>query len=152
MPSGWRSANFDSSLRFDSGLRIDPSLRQPESYDASPTEGGDGGGGDDGRWVNADFGISASMAPQEMDLTPLGRFNRMYQEVHGYLSIVVCAFGICSNIINIIVLTRKTMITPTNCLLTAIAVADLLTMVSYLPYSAYFYCYGVLDSQFGHTR
>lgn len=90
----------------------------------------------------------------DMDTTTtlLNRFNLFYQDVHGYLSIVVCTFGICSNVINVVVLTRKSMITPTNCLLTAITVADLLTMTSYLPYSAYFYCYGVLDSRFGHAR
>jgi len=35
---------------------------------------------------------------------------------------------------------RVVQITPTNHLLTALAIADLLTMVSYLPYAVYFYC------------
>jgi hypothetical protein len=41
---------------------------------------------------------------------------------------------------NVMVLTRRTMRTPTNVLLTALAVADALTMLSYLPYAVYFYC------------
>lgn len=77
-------------------------------------------------------------------------FNKWYQGVHGYLSIVVCVFGILSNIINIVVLTRKPMLTPTNCILTAIAVADMMTMLSYLPFAAYFYCVTVLEPGYGH--
>ena len=86
------------------------------------------------------------------DPSALVLFSRRYQVVHGYLSIFVCLFGIISNIINVIVLTRRNMTTPTNCLLTAIAVADLLTMVSYLPYASYFYCFTVLDKDYGHAR
>lgn len=85
-------------------------------------------------------------------LSYLTTFNKWYQGVHGYLSIVVCVFGILSNIINIVVLTRKPMLTPTNCILTAIAVADMMTMLSYLPFAAYFYCVTVLDQEYGHPR
>ena len=87
-----------------------------------------------------------------IDPSALVLFSRRYQAVHGYLSILVCLFGIISNVINVIVLTRRNMTTPTNCLLTAIAVADLLTMVSYLPYASYFYCFTVLDKDYGHAR
>ena len=83
---------------------------------------------------------------------PLELFGVWYQGIHGYLSIVVCTFGILSNLVNVAVLTRPHMFTPTNCLLTAIAVADLMTMASYLPYAAYFYCYAVLDYDYGHPR
>jgi len=41
-------------------------------------------------------------------------------------------------------------ITPTNHLLTALAIADLLTMVSYVPYAVYFYCITVPDPSYGH--
>jgi len=41
-------------------------------------------------------------------------------------------------------------ISPTNHLLTALAIADLLTMVSYLPYAVYFYCITVPDEVYGH--
>ena len=82
----------------------------------------------------------------------LKQFGMWYQELHGYVSIVVCIFGIISNIMNIIVLTQRNMITPTNYLLTALAIADMLTMTSYLPYAIYFYCVTVLDSQYKHPQ
>lgn len=34
------------------------------------------------------------------------RLNYEYRSVHGYLSLVVCVFGIIANVLNIIVLTR----------------------------------------------
>jgi len=45
---------------------------------------------------------------------------------------------------------RIIQITPTNHLLTALAIADLLTMVSYLPYAVYYYCITVPDPSYGH--
>lgn len=33
-------------------------------------------------------------------------FSRYYQPVHGYLSLLVCIFGIFANLLNIVVLTR----------------------------------------------
>ncbi|XP_052233139.1 uncharacterized protein LOC127845998 [Dreissena polymorpha] len=59
-------------------------------------------------------------------------FVRKYGEVHGYVSMVVCIFGAISNILNVIVLTRRHMITPTNCILTALAIRDFLTTLTYL--------------------
>lgn len=70
----------------------------------------------------------------------LDRVSASYQGIHGYVSTSVCVFGIISNLMNIVVLTRRSMITPTNCLLTALAISDLLTMVVYLPYVMYFHC------------
>lgn len=106
-------------------------------------------------WTSSNTSSNAS-APnddqQNEALAYLVIFNKWYQGVHGYLSIVVCVFGILSNIINIIVLTRKPMLTPTNCILTAIAVADMMTMLSYLPFAAYFYCVTVLERGYGHPR
>ncbi|CAD5116605.1 unnamed protein product [Dimorphilus gyrociliatus] len=69
----------------------------------------------------------------------LEEFSRNYADVHGYLSAVVSLFGTFSNLANIIVLTRKSMITSSNIILTWLAVADLLTMVTYLPSSLHFY-------------
>ena len=43
-------------------------------------------------------------------------------------------------------------VTATNYLLTALAVADMLTMASYLPYAVYFYCVTVLDPAARHPR
>ena len=70
----------------------------------------------------------------------LGRFSLWYEGVHGYVSTVVCVFGIICNIMNIVVLTRKNMISTTNVILTALAIADMLTMAVYLPSVIYFYC------------
>ena len=84
------------------------------------------------------------------EYTPLKRFSVWYQGVHGYVSIVVCVFGIISNIMNIVVLTQKSMVTPTNYLLSALAIADMLTMASYLPCAMYFYCISVPDPNYNH--
>ncbi len=82
----------------------------------------------------------------------LQQFSTWYQSIHGYLSVFVCLFGIISNTMNIIVLTQKEMITSTNVILSSLAVADMLTMMSYLPYAIYFYCISRLDPLYGHSR
>jgi len=74
-------------------------------------------------------------------LSTLVRFSRWYSGVHGYLCIAVCVFGIVSNILNIVVLTdRRMSSSPTNFILTALAISDMLPMLSYLPYAVYFHC------------
>ncbi|KAK3083313.1 hypothetical protein FSP39_019255 [Pinctada imbricata] len=70
----------------------------------------------------------------------LEKLSISYMHVHGYLSLFVCLCGIPMNIINISVLTRKHMQTPVNCVLTWIAVSDLLTMASYIIFAMHFYC------------
>ena len=65
----------------------------------------------------------------------LTEFSKSYREVHGYLSILVCVFGSVTNIFNICVLTRREMRWPTNTILTGLAVADLLVMLDYIPFS-----------------
>jgi len=82
--------------------------------------------------------------------TALMQFSALYQRIHGYLSLAACAFGSTSNAMNIAVLTRRALISPTNLLLTALAVADLLTMIFYVPYAAYFYCYARPDEYGRH--
>lgn len=66
-------------------------------------------------------------------------FSQSYSHLHGYVSTAVCLFGLMSNTANIIVLTRKNMISSTNTILMWLAVADLLTMMSYLPFAIHFY-------------
>ncbi|XP_025084076.1 probable G-protein coupled receptor 139 [Pomacea canaliculata] len=81
------------------------------------------------------------------ELTPpfpiedLHEFHKWYSGVHGYLSQLVCLFGIPMNLINITVLTRKHMHTPINCILTWLALSDMLTMASYVPFAFHFYCF-----------
>ncbi|KAK7494700.1 hypothetical protein BaRGS_00014098 [Batillaria attramentaria] len=75
-----------------------------------------------------------------------------YSAVHGYVSTAVCLFGLMSNSANIIVLTRKNMITSTNTILMWLAVADLLTMMSYLPFAIHFYIMKDPDLHVFQTR
>lgn len=70
----------------------------------------------------------------------LVRFHEIYLEFHGYLCVLVCLFGIITNIINITVLAVKDMRTPTNNFLISLAVSDILTMAMYFPFSIHFYC------------
>jgi hypothetical protein len=69
----------------------------------------------------------------------LQEFAEWYWGIHGYVATVVCTFGVVANLANIIVLTRRSMITSTNIILTWLAVADLLTMACFLPFGGYFY-------------
>ncbi|KAF0313930.1 Sex peptide receptor [Amphibalanus amphitrite] len=58
-----------------------------------------------------------------------------YRPWHGYLALFVCLFGSVANLFNIAVLTRKEMRSPTNVILTGLAVADLMVMVEYIPFA-----------------
>ena len=69
----------------------------------------------------------------------LQEFSRRYADIHGYIAAVVCIFGVIANLGNIVVLTRRKMISPTNLILTWLAVADLLTMAIFLPFDLHFY-------------
>lgn len=62
-------------------------------------------------------------------------FRESYKPVHGCMSLVVCVFGSVANVINMVVLTRRSMVSPTNAILTGLAVTDLLVMVEYIPYT-----------------
>ena len=70
----------------------------------------------------------------------LETISKFYMNFHGYFSLFICCFGISTNIINIKVLTRKHMQTPINFILTWMAVSDILTMCSYVPFALHFYC------------
>ncbi len=67
-------------------------------------------------------------------------FFHWYAKYHGFVSILVCVYGIVTNGFNIVVLTRKNMINPCNLILLGLAISDLLTMVSYVPFVLHFYC------------
>ena len=69
----------------------------------------------------------------------LVEFSIEYAGIHGYIAAVVCVWGIVANLANIVVLTRKNMLSSTNHILTWLALADLLTMTSYFPVSIHFY-------------
>lgn len=82
-----------------------------------------------------------STAPQVVrnDSAYCGRewdeFRNSFIVFHGVASTIVCLFGLITNILNIIVLTCKDMASPTNSILTGLAVADMLVMIDYLPFT-----------------
>ncbi|EFN84855.1 hypothetical protein EAI_10313 [Harpegnathos saltator] len=63
-----------------------------------------------------------------------------YKNYHGYAALMVCSFGTFTNVLNIIVLTRKdTKVAPINRILTGLATADMLVMLEYIPFAIYKY-------------
>ncbi|XP_054009274.1 G-protein coupled receptor dmsr-1-like [Hylaeus anthracinus] len=63
-----------------------------------------------------------------------------YKKYHGYVALVVCLFGTLANMLNIVVLTRKDMVTtPINQILTGLATTDMLVMLEYIPFAIYMY-------------
>jgi len=70
----------------------------------------------------------------------LVRFQVEYGRYHGYISVVVCLLGIVCSLLVIAILTRRHMVTSSNYMLTALAICDLVTMLSYIPYAIQFYC------------
>ncbi|XP_053981480.1 G-protein coupled receptor dmsr-1-like [Hylaeus volcanicus] len=71
----------------------------------------------------------------------LSSFHSHYSHAHGWISLLVCIFGSIANILNILVLTRREMRSPTNLILTGLAVADLFVMIDYIPFSIHIYLY-----------
>ncbi|XP_067144311.1 G-protein coupled receptor dmsr-1-like [Centruroides vittatus] len=95
-------------------------------------------------WTFPNISTFVEFRIQEEPLKPyygkeLSAFREKYVSVHGYISVIVCLFGILANVLNIIVLTRKDMISPTNAILTGLAVADVSVMISYLPFAIHNY-------------
>ncbi|XP_011505952.1 PREDICTED: FMRFamide receptor-like [Ceratosolen solmsi marchali] len=71
----------------------------------------------------------------------LDAFHTRYASIHGWASLLVCVFGSIANGLNIAVLTRREMSSPTNAILTGLAVADMLVMIEYMPYAVHSYLY-----------
>ncbi|KAK3915630.1 Thyrotropin-releasing hormone receptor [Frankliniella fusca] len=71
--------------------------------------------------------------------TGLEWFSARYRGAHGVISLLVCLFGSVANGLNIAVLTRREMASPTNAILTGLAVADLLVMLEYIPFALHMY-------------
>ena len=96
--------------------------------------------------------LNSSVAGEgESSRSGLMEFSDWYANIHGYVSILVCVFGIIANFMNIVVLTQKNMVSPTNYLLTALAIADMLTMTSYVPFALYFNCLSTQDPEENHA-
>jgi len=101
------------------------------------------------------YDVTTALANNDAASSALKRFSHWYSGIHGYLCIAVCAFGIVSNVLNIVVLTHRRMASsPTNFILTALAISDLLPMLTYLPYAAYFHCIAGVhpDPMHGYPR
>jgi hypothetical protein len=70
----------------------------------------------------------------------LNKLTSSYQTIHGYVTLIVCIFGIPCNLLNILVLTRPIMLkSKTNLILTSLAISDLITMLSNLLNCIHFY-------------
>lgn len=89
---------------------------------------------------------------QVEEMSDILKFSKEYAKIHGYLSACVCLFGFLANIFNIVVLTRRNMITSTNVILTGLAIADLFTMLDYFPFAMHFYIFKAPDLTFPDTR
>ncbi|CAH0547168.1 unnamed protein product [Brassicogethes aeneus] len=78
-------------------------------------------------------------------------FHKGFSKYSEYMVFIVCISGCILNCFNIVVLSRKQMRCPTNSILLSLAVADILVMLEYMPfsyltakgpdYSAYYYSY-----------
>jgi hypothetical protein len=67
--------------------------------------------------------------------------------IHSVILPVVCVFGILGIILTLVVLTRKTMRTSTNCYLIALSVADLIFLVLLGSKLAVEHCFAIQDSR-----
>ncbi|KAM3184729.1 hypothetical protein ACTXT7_007746 [Hymenolepis weldensis] len=65
------------------------------------------------------------------DYPGLHTFDQHYKTIHAYLALSICLLGIFTNALNAVVLTYSRMRSPTNLLLTSIALADSVTMLGY---------------------
>ncbi|XP_053378741.1 G-protein coupled receptor dmsr-1-like [Mercenaria mercenaria] len=84
--------------------------------------------------------MNSTTSSPSSEINLLDAFSMRYSQWHGYISLTICALGIPLNIINIIVLTRRKMRTPINFILTCLAISDMATMISYVPFAFHFYC------------
>ncbi|PAV76431.1 hypothetical protein WR25_11603 isoform B [Diploscapter pachys] len=72
-------------------------------------------------------------------LDTLEKFRQLYAPIHGYICVGLCLFGIITNIVHVLVLSRPAMRnSAVNSILTAVAVCDIGTMGSYLIYIMHF--------------
>lgn len=61
-----------------------------------------------------------------------------YRGIHGYVSVTICTLGLILNILTVAVLTRKSMVTSVNMIITALTVSNMLKLTFYLLYAIQF--------------
>ncbi|VDN53581.1 unnamed protein product [Dracunculus medinensis] len=71
-------------------------------------------------------------------MSTITSFSQKYGELHPYIALFLCITGIILNLITVIVLSRRTMLSPVNILLCSIAICDGIVMMSYLIFVAHF--------------
>lgn len=71
---------------------------------------------------------SCLLSRQCDDQVGLHAYACVVNRIYGYLILVLGCFGIPTNIVNIAILTHKSMRSPVNNILTGIAISDLITM------------------------
>lgn len=81
----------------------------------------------------------ASCVPQDQRDLDIYSIATTYKHLHGYIALVVCVFGAIANCLIMVVLRRKEMRTPVNLMLFALATADLLIMLEYIPFALHMY-------------
>ncbi|XP_050312882.1 G-protein coupled receptor dmsr-1-like [Anthonomus grandis grandis] len=65
----------------------------------------------------------------------LKQFSKDFRSCHIYLSFIICILGSILNVFNIFILSTKQMRSPTNFILTALATADVIVMLEYMPFA-----------------
>lgn len=65
-------------------------------------------------------------------------FQTNYRNIHVNICLIICPLGVFSNLMNVIILNQKVMQSPTNFLLTILAITDGLLMAFYIPFALYF--------------
>ncbi|KAL3077273.1 hypothetical protein niasHS_013262 [Heterodera schachtii] len=81
---------------------------------------------------------SLEMPRSEWLFSSVATFQQSYGQVHPYLAAVLCIVGTLMNAITVLVLTRPSMRSPVNVLLSAVAVCDIVVMSSYLVFVVHF--------------
>lgn len=65
----------------------------------------------------------------------LKQFSKDFRSYHIYFSFIICTLGSILNAFNIFILSTRQMRSPTNLILTALATADVILMLEYMPFA-----------------
>lgn len=73
-----------------------------------------------------------------------------YARVHGYVSVIVCVVSILVNLATVVVLTRRQMVSPSNTMLTGIAVTEIIKLAAYVVYAYEFSLMTQINNDIGY--